>query len=134
MSDSSLANKTHVEQGQGQATAPTAPVIINPYANDRRRAELLAERPWLRFYQQGVPAELDIPAQPLTWLLDNAVKHYASRAAILYFGNRLTYAQLSTLANRFAVGLQKLGISKGDRVAIALPNIPQYLIAYFGVL
>lgn len=108
--------------------------MTNPYANDRRRAELLPERPWLRFYQPGVPAELDIPAQPLTWLLDNAVKHYASRAAILYFGNRLTYAQLSTLANRFAVGLQKLGIAKGDRVAVALPNIPQYLIAYFGVL
>lgn len=108
--------------------------MTNPYANDRRRAELLPERPWLRFYQPGVPAELDIPAQPLTWLLDDAVKHYASQAAVLYFGNRLTYAQLSALANRFAVGLQKLGISKGDRVAIALPNIPQYLIAYFGTL
>jgi long-chain acyl-CoA synthetase len=129
MSDSSLANTTHVEQ-----PATAAPVIINPYANNRRRAELLPERPWLRFYQPGVPAELDIPAEPLTWLLDNAVKHFASRTAILYFGNRLTYAQLSTLANRFAVGLQKLGISKGDRVAISLPNIPQYLIAYFGVL
>lgn len=108
--------------------------MTNPYANDRRRAELLPERPWLRFYQPGVPAELDIPNRPLAWLLDNAVKHYASQVAILYFGNRLTYAQLSTLANRFAVGLQKLGIAKGDRVAIALPNIPQYLIAYFGTL
>lgn len=129
MSDSSLANTAHVEQ-----TAPTVSAITNPYANDRRRAELLPSRPWLRFYQQGVPTELDIPDQPLTWLLDNAVKRYAGHTAILYFGNRLTYAQLSTLANRFAVGLQKLGISKGDRVAIALPNIPQYLIAYFGVL
>lgn len=129
MSDSPSIHQTH----EGQTTT-AAPVMTNPYANDRRRAELLPERPWLRFYQPGVPAELDIPAQPLTWLLDNAVKHYASRAAILYFGNRLTYAQLSTLANRFAVGLQKLGIAKGDRVAVALPNIPQYLIAYFGVL
>lgn len=129
MSDSPTIHQTHKEQ-----MASAAPVMTNPYANDRRRAELLPERPWLRFYQPGVPAELDIPAQPLTWLLDNAVKHYASQAAILYFGNRLTYAQLSALANRFAVGLQKLGISKGDRVAIALPNIPQYLIAYFGTL
>jgi long-chain acyl-CoA synthetase len=129
MSDSPSVHQTREEQ-----TAPAAPVMTNPYANDRRRAELLLERPWLRFYQPGVPAELDIPAEPLTWLLDNAVKHYASRTAILYFGNRLTYAQVSTLANRFAVGLQKLGITKGDRVAIALPNIPQYLIAYFGVL
>ena len=129
MSDSSPVNAARVEQ-----TAPTAPAAANPYANDRRRAELLPARPWLRFYQPGVPAELTIPEQPLTWLLDNAVKRYGGHAAILYFGNRLTYAQLSSLANRFAIGLQKLGITKGDRVAIALPNIPQYLIAYFGIL
>ncbi len=129
MSDSSLANETHIE-------LPSSPVSAagNPYANDRRRGELLPTRPWLRFYQEGVPAELTIPDQPLTWLLDNAVKRYGRHSAILYFGNKMTYAQLSSLANRFAIGLQKLGIKKGDRVAIALPNIPQYPIAYFGVL
>lgn len=128
MSDSSLAS-------EAQVALPASPVsAVNPYADNRRRAELLPARPWLRFYQEGVPAELDIPDQPLPWLLDNTVKRYGGHTAILYFGSKLTYAQVSSLANRFAIGLQKLGIKKGDRVAIALPNIPQYLIAYFGAL
>jgi long-chain acyl-CoA synthetase len=96
--------------------------------------ELLAARPWLRHYEQGVAAQLDIPEQPLTWLLDQTVSKYPGHTAILYYGTRLSYAQLSSLTNRFAIGLQKLGIRKGDRVAIALPNIPQYPIAFFGAL
>ena len=95
---------------------------------------LLAARPWLRHYQQGVSAQLDIPDSPLTWLLDHAVSNYSGHTAIVYYGTKLNYAQLSTLTNRFAFGLQKLGIRKGDRVAIALPNIPQYPIAFFGAL
>src|ERR1700693_6295055 len=87
------------------------------------------DRPWLRHYEQGVPAQLDIPDSPLTWLLDHTVSNYPSHTAIVYYGTKLSYAQLSSLTNRFAVGLQKLGIRKGDRVAIALPNIPQYPIA-----
>src|SRR6266700_234836 len=90
--------------------------------------------PWLRFYEQGVPAKLDIPEQPLTWLLDSAVSHYPGQTATIYYGTKLSYAQLSSLASRFATGLQKLGIQKGDRVAVALPNIPQFPIAFYGAL
>ncbi len=97
-------------------------------------AELLATRPWLQFYEEGVPAHIDIPDHPLTWLLDNATRHYPNNTAIIYYGHKITYAQLSTLANRFAIGLQKIGVKKGDRVAIALPNIPQYPIAFYGAL
>src|SRR2546422_680072 len=93
-----------------------------------------AAHPWLRFYEQGVPAQLDIPEQPLTWLLDQTVSKYPGHTAIIYYGTKLSYAQLSSLANRFATALQKLGIQKGDRVAIALPNIPQYPIAFYGTL
>src|SRR5438309_9647274 len=96
--------------------------------------ELLATRPWVRYYEQGVPAQLDIPDHPLTWLLDQTVSKYPSQTAIIYYGTKLSYAQLSSLANRFATGLQKLGIEKGDLVAIALPNLPQYLIAFYCAL
>src|SRR5256884_276878 len=91
-------------------------------------------RPWLRHYEQGVPAELEIPDRPLTWLLDQTVSHHAGHTAFIYYGTKLTYAQFSSLANRFAIGLQRLGIKQGDRVAIALPNIPQYPIAFYGAL
>src|SRR2546429_3457778 len=91
-------------------------------------------RPWLRHYEQGVPAELEIPDRPLTWLLDQTVSHHAGHTAFIYYGTKLSYAQFSSLANRFATGLQRLGIKKGDRVAVALPNIPQFPIAFYGAL
>src|SRR5713226_8435283 len=91
-------------------------------------------RPWVRHYEQGVQAHLKIPEYPLTWLLDQTVSHYPGHTAFIYYGTKLSYAQFSSLANRFAAGLQRLGIKKGDRVAIALPNIPQYPIAYYGAL
>lgn len=93
-----------------------------------------AARPWVRFYESGVPAHLDIPDRPLTWLLDATTRRYPGHTALIYYGTRLTYAQLSSLANRFAIALQRLGVSKGDRIAIALPNIPQFPIAFYGAL
>src|SRR5437588_10194958 len=118
MSDPSVINDSQLEpDSAGKSTA------------DRDKL-----RPWVRHYEQGVPAQLDIPDQPLTWLLDQTVSKYPGHTAIIYYGARLSYAQLSSLANRFATALQKLGIQKGDRVAIALPNIPQYPIAFYGAL
>lgn len=90
--------------------------------------------PWLQHYEDGVPAHLELPDHSLTWLLDKAANRHPNRVAFIYYGSRITYAQFSNLANRFAIGLQRLGIQKGDRVAIALPNIPQFPIAFFGAL
>src|SRR5947209_12280321 len=118
MSDPSVINDSQLESDSaGKSTA------------DRDKL-----RPWVRHYEQGVPAQLDIPDQPLTWLLDQTVSKYPGQTAIIYYGTKLSYARLSSLANRFAAGLQKLGVKKGDRVAIALPNIPQYPIAFYGAL
>src|SRR5260370_31008538 len=108
--------------------------MSDPSRINNSEEDLLANRPWVRYYEQGVPAQLDIPDHTLTWLLDQTVSKYPGRTAIIYYGTKLSYAQLSSLANRFATGLQKLGIQKGDRVAIALPNIPQYPIAFYGAL
>ena len=124
MSDPSVVNDSHAEQ-QSSLPAGSASVDLS---------ELLSTRPWIRHYEQGVPAQLDIPDQPLTWLLDQAVSRFPSRTAIIYYGTKLSYAQLSSLANRFAAALQRLGVKKGDRVALALPNIPQYPIAFYGAL
>src|SRR5216684_7561735 len=107
-------------------------VINNPQAEQNPPVDFA--RPWIRHYEQGVPAQLNIPDRPLTWLLDQAVSRYAGHTAFIYYGAKLTYAQFSSLANRFATGLQRLGIKKGDRVAIALPNVPQYPIAFYGAL
>src|SRR5436853_5261352 len=123
MSDPSVINNSH-EEGNMTTTR----------GGSMDREELLSARPWVRHYEQGVPAQLDIPDHPLTWLLDQTVNTYPGHTAIIYYGTKLSYTQLSSLANRFATGLQKLGIQNGDRVAIALPNIPQYPIAFYGAL
>ena len=52
--------------------------------------ELLSARPWIRHYEQGVPAQLDIPDRPLTWLLDQTVSKYPAHTAIIYYGTKLS--------------------------------------------
>ena len=94
----------------------------------------LSTHPWIRHYEQGVPAHIDIPDHPLTWLLDCASELYPNHTAFIYYGTKLTYAQFSRSAQRFAFELQQMGVRAGDRVAIALPNIPQYPIAFYGAL
>src|ERR1051326_3347728 len=91
-------------------------------------------RPWLRHYDPAVPPTLTYPDKPLTWLLDEAVRLYGQRDAIIFYGRRFTYAQLGAMADRFAAALIDLGVKPGDRVSIGLPNIPQFPIAFFGAL
>lgn len=97
-------------------------------------AALLAERPWLSHYESGVPHTISLPNVPLHLLLRSAVRRYPLRTAILFEGGRLTYRRLNHESNRFANALIARGIRKGDRVMLLMPNLPQLVIAYFGVL
>ncbi len=92
------------------------------------------ERPWLKFYEPGVPASIPYPDIPLHQNLADAARDYPQSPATIFFDATLTYQELDALANRFAAGLQRLGVKKGDRVAIYLPNCPQFIIAYYGTL
>ncbi len=120
MSDSSINTHTHLEPHISEQSA--------------KLDEAFVTHPWIRHYEPGVPAHLEIPDQPLTWLLDCTASRYPDRTAFIYFGRRLSYAQLAHHAKRFATVLQRLGVQKGERVAIALPNIPQYPMAFYGAL
>ncbi len=92
------------------------------------------ERPWIAHYSPGVPPSIDIPDEPLTWILDQATRRYTTNTAIEYYGTKLTYLQLNMLVERFARALIQLGLRPGDRVSVCLPNVPQFPIAFFGVL
>lgn len=92
------------------------------------------DRPWLKFYEPSVPANLQYPPVPLHQLLIESTKKYPNQNAILFYGKGMTYRELDEETNRFAQALQKLGVRKGDRVAVMLPNIPQCVIAYYGAL
>jgi len=93
-----------------------------------------AERPWLHLYDAGVPADVEVPDQPLTAFLAASTRRVPDRTAIRFFGRSITYRELDAAANRFANALIDLGVKKGDRVALYMPNCPQMVIAYYGGL
>jgi long-chain acyl-CoA synthetase len=83
---------------------------------------------------QQVPKNIDYPRVPLQEILHKSTKAFPEKIAIIFGEQEISYAQLEVLSNRFANALIELGIKKGGRVALFLPNIPQFIIAYFGIL
>ncbi len=98
------------------------------------RDALQRERPWLAHYDDGVPYTIGIPRIPLHHLLRSSVRRFPLRTAIRFQGASLSYRRLNHEANRFANALLGLGIGRGARVVLLLPNLPQMVIGFFGVL
>lgn len=93
------------------------------------------DAPWLKFYDEGVSAEIPpCPVKVVTEILDNAAAKYPDRAAISFKGNEISYAKLKQSAEQIAAALKKHGLAPGSRVGIMLPNLPQTIMALFGVL
>lgn len=92
-----------------------------------------SSRLWLKHYSNCIPAALEYPHQPVWWLLDRAAQQFPQRTACQYYNERWTYAQLAEHARRAATLFKKLGVKPGDRVGLLLPNVPEYLIAAYGV-
>lgn len=94
------------------------------------------EKIWLKNYQEGVPAEIDPNEyQNIPEILENAFSKYADQPSFHCMGKTFTYREIDLLSKKFAAYLQKdLGLKKGDRVALMMPNILQYPVALFGVL
>lgn len=97
------------------------------------------ERPWYKYYDEWVPKTLEFPDIPLDRLLFNAAEKHPEHTATIFgamIGSRLidtkmSYRQLNHAADRFAAALQQQGVQPGDRVAIQLPNSPQFIIAAY---
>lgn len=89
---------------------------------------------WQKFYQEGVPHSIDYPNITIPQFLENTVKKYPKNIAITFFGKKLNYKELSESVDRFATALSDLGIKKGDKFSIFLPNCPQFVIAFFAAL
>lgn len=94
----------------------------------------LSTRPWLAQYAPGVPWDVEPSDETLNDLLDDAVAHFADRPALDFYGRVTTYAKLGDTVARAAGALRDLGVTKGDRVALVLPNCPQHVIAFYAVL
>jgi long-chain acyl-CoA synthetase len=95
----------------------------------------MTERVWLSSYPPGVPAEIDLAQYgSLVELMEDSFRKHASAVAYSFMGQELSYAQTDSLSQAFAAYLQSLGLAKGDRVAIMMPNVPQYPVAVAGIL
>ncbi|MEW5873015.1 MAG: long-chain fatty acid--CoA ligase [Chloroflexota bacterium] len=92
------------------------------------------DRPWLKFYDEGVPQTLEYPEITLFDLLEEAAHKYPESTCTIFKGARITYREMNELTDRLAAGLTELGVKKGDRVGIFMPNTPQFVLAYFAIL
>ncbi len=92
------------------------------------------ERRWHKYYDRRVPPSLTYPEVPLHRFLDETAGRFPDRAAIHFLGKEITYGRLLAMVDGFARGLADLGVRKGDRVALYLPNVPHMVIGYYGVL
>jgi long-chain acyl-CoA synthetase len=98
------------------------------------RGSLLRERPWLAYYETKVPATIHVPEHTITSLLTRAARRFPRRTAVTSANGKLTYSALLNQSLRFANALRDLGLQKGSRVMLLLPNVPQLIIAYYGTL
>jgi long-chain acyl-CoA synthetase len=95
----------------------------------------MTDRPWLSSYPQGVPADIDASQYPsLVALMEESFTKYADRTAYSFMGKDISYAETDKQSKAFAGYLQGLGLAKGDRVAVMMPNCPQYPISVAGIL
>ncbi|MBM7648881.1 long-chain acyl-CoA synthetase [Bacillus ectoiniformans] len=94
----------------------------------------MSEKPWLVHYPEEIPPTLEYANQPVQSFLTNAAKDYPEKIAIHFLGKELTFKEVYESSLKMARYLKRLGVTKGDRVAIMLPNGPQAVISYFGAL
>ncbi len=92
------------------------------------------ERPWLKQYDKGVPVHIDYPPVTLHYYLEENARKHPESACTIFKGARITYKEMDEITDRLAAGLTELGVKKGDRVGIFIPNTPQFVMAYFAIL
>lgn len=106
----------------------------NEVENKNQTENIYLSKPWIKFYPEGAPHEIDIPNISLNQAFDQAVERWKNKPALIFYGKKMSYLELKDQVDRFAAALHGLGIKKGDTVALFLLNCPQFAIAYFGAL
>lgn len=94
----------------------------------------LADKPWLDSYEEGVAQTVEVPDFPLHHFLEEAARKQPEHPALIFKGRKISYEQLNRLADAVAAALAAHGFKKGERAVIYMPNTPQFVITYFGIL
>src|SRR5690349_1680127 len=93
-----------------------------------------SNKPWLAHYDKGVPHTIEYPKAPIFHFLEEAARKYPDRPCTIFKGAVISYKEINALSDHMAAALVEMGVKKGDRVGIFMPNTPQFVIAYFGIL
>ena len=93
-----------------------------------------AAQAWIKSYPKGVDWNMALEAAPLFELIEDAAARSANRPCTTFLGRTLTYGEIGALVDRAATGLQQLGVVKGTKVGLFLPNTPTFVVYYFAVL
>jgi long-chain acyl-CoA synthetase len=94
----------------------------------------MKEHPWFKRYDKGVPRTIDYPAVPLYFFLEESARKYPDKPCTIFKGATISYKEMDLLTDKVAAALAALGVKKGDRVGVFMPNTPQFVMAYFGIL
>jgi long-chain acyl-CoA synthetase len=94
----------------------------------------MKDRPWVKNYDKGVPATIEYPPGPVFQFLEQSAQKYPDRACTIFKGAVITYKAMNETTDHIAGALAAMGVKKGDRVGIFMPNTPQFVMAYFGIL
>lgn len=95
--------------------------------------EKSVERPWLLHWPKGTPTHVNYPSASISQLLDEMAVTRPKGVQFVFYGRKLSFAETALQSKRVACGLAKMGIRKGDRVALMMPNCPQFAFVYFGI-
>ncbi len=94
----------------------------------------MEDRPWLKQYDEGVPQTIAYPEIPLYHFLEQNAQNFPDATCTIFKGAKISYREMNAITDRLAAGLASLGVKKGDRVGIFMPNTPQFVMAYFAIL
>jgi long-chain acyl-CoA synthetase len=92
------------------------------------------DKPWIKNYDKGVPVTIEYPKGPVFQFLDDAAQKYPDRACTIFKGAAVSYKEMNAITDHIAGALVGMGVKKGDRIGIFMPNTPQFVMAYFGIL
>ncbi|MEE9194554.1 MAG: AMP-binding protein, partial [Alphaproteobacteria bacterium] len=108
--------------------------VLLAFFRERPAPAEVLERPWEKSYPEGVRWDAEIPARPVPALLDEAIAKWPDNPCLEFLGRRYSYAEVGELVAKAAKGFQGLGVTKGVKVGLFLPNTPYYVICYHAIL
>lgn len=93
-----------------------------------------SDKPWIKSYDKGVPETVEVPDHPVQYFLEEGARRVPSNTALVFQGKEINYTDLNKAADAITAGLAANGFKKGDRAVIYMPNLPQFVMIYYGIL